>query len=99
MTPLIYASVNGDFHMVKMLLKHGASPNIQDELGNTALHANSLETGRPNVTEILIHYGGDPTITNHEGKTPLNIAIEDNNSKLIDLIRSFNVNLKEPVQD
>jgi hypothetical protein len=99
-TPLFIASYIGKFKNVHMLLKHGASPNVQDEDGNTALHTNSLETGNPKITEILLQYGADPTITNNEGQTALDIAIENKNSKLINLIKRYlDVDVKEPIED
>lgn len=59
------------------------------------LHENSFETGRPNITQILLQYGADPTITNDDGKTPLDIAIEHEY-----IINGYlNTDVKEPVRD
>jgi ankyrin repeat protein len=55
---------------VRLLLRSGANPNIQDEEGNTPLNRPILH-GDAAVIDALINAGGDVNIPNKRGNTPL----------------------------
>jgi ankyrin repeat protein len=56
---------------VKLLLEHGANPNIQDyKYGWTPLHF-AVKNCHVDVARVLLDYGADPTIRDNEGRTPL----------------------------
>jgi ankyrin repeat protein len=56
---------------VKLLLEHGANPNIQEDInGYTPLHY-AVEDCFVDVVRVLLDHGADPTIRDNEGRTPL----------------------------
>ena len=56
--------------IVKLLLQHGADPNIADDKYETPLHL-AARNGLAKVSEILVEYGADPTIRDIEGNRPV----------------------------
>lgn len=74
-TPVMIASANGHFEIVKFLLEHGANPNAQNRFGRTPImFATRYHNKR--IIEILLQYGADPTITSQDDETP-NSAMAD----------------------
>ena len=59
--------------MVKELLQRGASANIQDNSGDTALHI-SATYEMDYIAKQLLHYNADVNIRNNSGKTAIEIA-------------------------
>jgi len=57
----------------QILINAGADVNIQDKDGDTQLH-NPFVLTKPKVVATLIANGADVTITNTNGKTPLDVA-------------------------
>jgi len=57
---------------VKILLDAGASLNIKNKAGNTALHVGAM-LADVNFCSMLVEKGADPTIKNAKGKTFLDI--------------------------
>lgn len=56
----------------------GADPNYVDlESGNTSLHVAGKE-GQTLQVELLWIYGADPSQKNAQGKTPMDLATEEN---------------------
>lgn len=75
-TPLILAVAIGEIELVKLLLLNEADPNIQDDMGATALFfATSLD-----IVKLLIDNGADVNIQNYVGHTILMYYIETPNS-------------------
>ena len=56
--------------MCRALLAGGADPNKKTDYGWTALHESVSDLNVP-VTEALMQYGGDVSIKNEDGKTPV----------------------------
>jgi ankyrin repeat protein len=63
----------GQFKQARMLLSRGASPNLADDRGWTAIHQ-AASRGNVKILEDLIAAGGDVTKRDHAGRTPLDIA-------------------------
>jgi hypothetical protein len=83
--------------IAEFLLENGALPNLQTEYNSTALHIASCagEKGIPFV-ELLLKYGGDPTIENCQAWTPLHHAYSKyGNPKSVQIIQDF-INIKNP---
>ena len=73
--PLVYASMQGDIAVVKLLLKHGADVNsCSDESPLTA----ACKHGHAEVVDILLCKTQSPSIcqTNMYGMTPLQVAVK-----------------------
>ncbi len=87
-TPLMYASDNGDLEMVKLLLDHDANPNMQPVSGITALMSAVLQN-RFDVAEYLASHGADPNLQDQNGITALNYAAAYNEYKILDMLLYF----------
>ncbi|MDE5066549.1 ankyrin repeat domain-containing protein [Wolbachia endosymbiont of Drosophila leontia] len=63
------------------LLDAKADPNIQDEKGNTPLHYYAAKCGdySRKTMDLLISKGADLSTKNNDGKTPLQVAIDNGN--------------------
>lgn len=60
--------VTNDPEVVKILLQHGADPNLQHSSGNTALH---IHAHTPHIESLLLEAGADVFIKNHQGDLPI----------------------------
>ncbi|OWF50945.1 Ankyrin repeat protein [Mizuhopecten yessoensis] len=69
--PLLTAMDNSDLHMVKLLLDHGPTVNIQDADGESPLHYATQDTVMAEVMEILLHAGADVNCLNKWTRTAL----------------------------
>lgn len=93
-TPLLHSSV---FHFeaeaIEFLLERGAKPNVQDNLGRTAMMiaVNYRDTSFPaeeptRVLKMLHEAGGDLSMTDNEGNTVGAIAEQWNNTPALDYL-------------
>ena len=63
----------GQFKQARMLLARGASPNVADDRGWTAVHQ-AASRGNVKMMEDLLAAGGDGTRRDKSGTTPLDVA-------------------------
>ena len=78
MTPLHFASRDGNIGEVQVLIKYGANVNATDESLMTPLHMAALghiEDGLANVTEILLKNGANIGAKDDNLRTPLHYAV------------------------
>ncbi len=80
-TPLVYAIMNNNKVLVQSLIMHRTDVNHQDIHGNTPLHqAVNLHKHNDKTTKeiitLLLDNGADINIENSDGKTPLQLTIE-----------------------
>jgi hypothetical protein len=59
--------------VVEFLLHNKADPNIQDKLGNTALHS-CVRYGNLDYVKLLVGYRADVTLKNLKGQTALHVC-------------------------
>jgi ankyrin repeat protein len=64
--PLHYAAVNGDINMVNLLLKNGATVDIQNAFGETPLLF-AVWKGHKQVVELLLNHKANPKVENNWG--------------------------------
>lgn len=75
-TALHWACANGDVAMATLLLKKGASVNIQNFGGSTALHS-AASNGQPEMVELLLRHGANSALVDVCGDTPADVIRED----------------------
>lgn len=69
------AAVYNQAEMVRLLLEHGADPNVQNGEGDTPLIcATKYAGGHAPTVKLLVEGGTDLTITDKSGKTALDYA-------------------------
>jgi len=78
LTPLIFATRQGDEDTVQALLKAGAQVNETSEYGWTAL-LDATQNRFYRIGVYLLDHGADPNIANEGGWTPLYIATDNRN--------------------
>ena len=56
-----------------MFVAAGVDVNVQNDLGNTALHY-AAQTGATRIVEFLVSNGAQVEVYNYVGRTPLDVA-------------------------
>jgi len=82
---LILATRTKNISTVNELLRFEVLVNQQDYLGNTALYY-AVEMNIMPVIINLVNKGADPNIKNNEGKSPLDLAHENDNKTVINIL-------------
>lgn len=62
-----------DLDFVAELVGHGADLDHETSLGETPLHS-AVESGNVDAVRFLVERGVNPTVKNHDGRTPLALA-------------------------
>ena len=84
-TPLYRASdhpFDDSKAVIQRLLEHGADPNICDNYHTTPLHQASSH-GLLEAARLLLRYGAKVDMKDKEGKTPLQLAVSDEMTKVL----------------
>jgi len=68
---------------VKMFVAAGADVNVQNDLGNTALHY-AAQTGLTRIVEFLVSKGAQVDVYNYSGRTPIDMAKTPDLQKLME---------------
>ena len=96
-TPLHCATASGATDAAKLLLQHGANPNLKDPQGRTPMHHAAI-SGNAALVQNLLEKGGKLS-DNDAGENPAMIAAQQGNHEaleaMLDSKRSFNVNAKD----
>ncbi|ORX44870.1 ankyrin [Piromyces finnis] len=71
--------------VIKTLVEYNINLNQQDEFGNTALHY-AVQLNIPKIVNTLAYAHADKYIKNYENQTPYDIAKNNNNEKIIDVL-------------
>ena len=80
--------------IVEMLVSAGADVNERGILGRTHLHV--AARSRPSLFPILLQLGGDPTVPDDWGRTPLDYARENRALQGLEIVRRLNEAWRRP---
>lgn len=84
--PLLYFPViHAKLPVAEYLLEHGADANEASPDGITAMHG-TVMFNQPKMARWLLEHGANPN-PKYDGKTPLAMAVENNLSEIIEVIR------------
>jgi len=78
--PLHSAASAGHIRIAKLLLDHGANPNVREQAGYTALHA-AAQNGDIEMIRTLLFGGADLTLKSDDGKSAMDIAMDAGHEK------------------
>ena len=80
----IHAAVaSKNLDIVRTVLEAGADPNAAQQQGFRPMHE-SGSTGSRELAELLMKYGGDPTLKNDDGKSTITFAREKGHAEFAD---------------
>jgi ankyrin repeat protein len=86
-TPLHDAALGGGREVAALLLKRGAQIDARDRDSEaTPLHV-AASWGRRAVVELLLVSGADPWATDKNGRTPLDLAIANQQNEIAEILR------------
>jgi len=91
-TPLCRAVGSQEYtrEKVVLLLNVGADPNLLTRARKeTALHV-AVREKKVEIVELLLERGADPNIADKYGETPLDLAIDRNYQKIVELLQHWN---------
>ena len=82
---LEYRSEVIDPRVVRLLLDHGADPNVPGWRGITQLHRAS-QSGRIEITRLLVEHGASVEVRDNMGRTPMDVASGEQREEIIKLL-------------
>lgn len=87
--PMLYAVGNGNPEAVRILLEHGADPNLRERSGETYLHTAATWRDNAEIIKALVEHGADLNAKDREGRTPLDVALEYRRKGNAELLRTL----------
>ena len=85
-TPLHLAAIGGHDSVIELLIKNGGDINVQDNYGCTPLHYSTFFK-HPITTLLLLNLGADPKIEDIDKMSIIDIALEEEEHSIIDIIK------------
>ncbi|XP_076285931.1 transient receptor potential cation channel subfamily A member 1-like [Lasioglossum baleicum] len=95
---LITSVVNGNLEIVEDLLKNGADVNMLDYkvyFGGISLLQRAVNEKQVQMAKLLINYGANVNVKNIRGETPIVNAIQNRDTKMIELLLTNGADIKE----
>ena len=79
---LFHAALSGKVEIAELLVAHGGG-----EDADTALHA-AVRPGHTEMVEWLLARGGDPNTPDFQGKSTLDVALQQRHTAIADMLRA-----------
>ena len=92
---LVYASRHGHIDVARLLLKHGAHLDWQDNEGCTPLMV-ACHNGQKDMVSFLIDSGASMYLRNNNGNTAYDLALEKNYTDILELFTKLRTNSSFP---
>lgn len=92
-TPLMMIDYDAETEMLDLLLVYGARFDLKDKRKNTLLHYAVKNSAGENVFGRLLILGLDINAANKEGQTPLMLAVEEEDSSLVEMLLAAGANV------
>ncbi|EGD81639.1 hypothetical protein PTSG_02355 [Salpingoeca rosetta] len=89
MTALMYASFYGNEGSVRLLLAHGADPNLTLPTSETTPLMFAMMSGNAQVVSALLQCGADPHTVNSKRRTALDIGAFTGNRSCCEALRKY----------
>jgi len=95
-TAIMYAAANGDFELVRALIKAGANVKPANQLGTSAITEAAIIGNAP-IVDALLKAGADPNFRTTDGETPLMAAARSGHMEAARLLLAAgaDINAKE----
>ena len=90
-TPLYRSIISGNLKASESLLNHGADPNIQCSMNETALYQ-AVDMEKIDHVKLLLKHGADPNISQIDGLSPLHLAVSKQNLLIIKYLLKYKAN-------
>lgn len=88
-TPLILACSMNNYHVVEMLVQHGAAVNQVGDVGQTALQC-ACKQDNINIVRLLLEKGAEISPKGQQGPSPLQTANQD----IHELLLQYNIRVR-----
>ncbi|XP_071388787.1 fibronectin type 3 and ankyrin repeat domains protein 1-like [Centroberyx affinis] len=86
-SPLHWAADGGHLAIIAYMIQDGCELDVRDDVSRwTPLMRLSAVSGNPAVASLLIRAGADVNTRDKDGKTPLMVAVLNNQEKLVQLL-------------
>ncbi|XP_054713763.1 nuclear factor NF-kappa-B p105 subunit-like [Uloborus diversus] len=94
-TPLHIATEMNKQLLIKLLLEHGASPTVQDSVGDTCIHIACKKKSDKILKELLTKIKGpaELSMSNYEGLTPVHISVIRGAEQCLQHLTNFKADL------
>ncbi|KAG8467525.1 hypothetical protein KFE25_000841 [Diacronema lutheri] len=86
-TPLLHACAEGHVEIVRLLLEHGASTEVSNFDGETALHL-AASIGYDHCVEVLVAAGANVSVKTSSGKSALDLAQQMGHANVLTILES-----------
>jgi len=98
-TAVFYVVKKKDLELLRLFAEYGADVNVQNKDGESILHQICAE-GMDVFARYLYKVGANPNLKDVEERTPLHIATDKGNVKLVDLlVDKFKASVHERTKD
>lgn len=91
--PIVWAVENGNLEMVRILLE-AFSPTASFDSPHVPLMI-AVKRNFVQIAYLLIQYGADPNFSGMESEQPLEIAVNNNNKDLVNLLLASGANIQK----